>query len=687
MPKKLILRDWNVIRQWLEPRLDDIQLISLDVFDTLLSRCIEPPTEVQRAVCRELAQYLGKSPDVVWQTRQAVELELRQQSLHKGADHECRYSQLVNVWLTRLTGRCEPAVKDFITRTELRLELLALHVKPEAKVFLEWAQEQKIRLVAVSDMYLDGHLLDVVLVRKGLRHYFDAVYVSADWGVGKYSGRLFQEMLKYQQVAANTVVHIGDNPVSDRRMACREGIQGIWLYEKAANQRREQQTLSAYMAQKGGIWTGRHFFECVQTRSQQQGSLNQQTFFFFFVRDVLGPAFSVFMQGLQERLQQHANNGQPIEKLFFVARDGFLFERMYQAAGGDIPAEYAYLSRKVITAAATAEGLSIEQARVAFYNPKQRGLESVCKVYGLSEEKLQPLALHHGFRHFAKPIQDWNDPRLQAFLQDRAVQAIIRRSGQQHRQLLERYLQQIGFFAQRKVAMVDIGWNGTIQRFLKEAFGHRSDFPVIHGYYFAFVPKMYSDFGADNFCEGILHDSRRGNACERIPAEFEEIFEQGARSWEGTTVGYQEVDGRIEPLLKAINTRDRQAELRSNPLVSRLQEGILHHWEHFRAIQTLTGYNSQQLLPYVHGLLERAIVYPTHEEIRELTQLVHTEDFGHDHVLDLKQPSLTWLDLLRPRHLWQRMRLATWRYALLDRLPTSLPNFACRIAYLHAVEK
>ena len=66
---------------------------------------------------------------------------------------------------------------------------------------------------------------------------------------------------------------------------------------------------------------------------------------------------------------------------------------------------------------------------------------------------------------------------------------------------------------------------------------------------------------------------------------------------------------------------------------------------------------------------------------------MHTEDFGHDHVLDLKQPSLTWLDLLRPRHLWQRMRLATWRYALLDRLPTSLPNFACRIAYLHAVEK
>ena len=165
---------------------------------------------------------------------------------------------------------------------------------------------------------------------------------------------------------------------------------------------------------------------------------------------------------------------------------------------------------------------------------------------------------------------------------------------------------------------MDIGWNGTVQKFLKQAFGQRADFPLLHGYYFAFVPKMYADFGDDNVCEGIVHDSRRGNACERIPAEFEEIFEQGARAQEATTIGYHDCDGIIEPVLKPDSAPDRMAELRCNPSVARMQEGILSHWQHFQAVQKLTGYTSQQLLPYVHGLLERAVVYPTHEETREL---------------------------------------------------------------------
>lgn len=151
------------------------------------------------------------------------------------------------------------------------------------------------------------------------------------------------------------------------------------------------------------------------------------------------------MQGLQERLQRQADAGKPLEKLLFVARDGFLFERLYRTMGMTIPAEYVYLSRRVITAAATAEGLTREQALVAFYNPKQQGLASVCKVYGLPEAALQPLATQHGFVDFSAPIHDWDDVRLHNFLQDQEVQAIIRATGQQHRALLQRYLEQVGF--------------------------------------------------------------------------------------------------------------------------------------------------------------------------------------------------------------------------------------------------
>ncbi|WGZ93888.1 MAG: HAD hydrolase-like protein [Candidatus Thiothrix putei] len=692
MPEKLIVRDWRHVRVWLEPRLQDVRLVSLDVFDTVLGRYVGDPLEVQRAVCRAVSQRIGMDAETVWRARQQAEQALRAEAVQAGFDHECRYSELLTRWLeclssTALREREKETLPQFIRQTELALEAATLYVKPDAQVFMDWVREQNLEIIAMSDMYLDGDMLCELLRRLGIVDYFTFVYVSADFKLGKYSGRLFEKMLQVKGLDSQQVVHIGDNPISDRRMACRTGVQGVWLYEKADLRRRERQVLSARMAQRGGIWAGRHFFECVQTRSQQQDGLNPRDFFFRYGRDVLGPAFSVFMQGLQERLQQQADAGKPLEKLLFVARDGFLFERLYRTTDATVPAEYVYLSRRVITAASTADGLSHAQAIVAFYNPKQQGLASVCKVYGLPEAALQPLAQQHGFEDFSAPIHDWEDVRLHHFLQDEAVQAIIRAEGKQHRDLLQRYLEQVGFFAHQRVALVDIGWNGTVQKFLKQAFGMRKDFPQLQGYYFAFVPKLYADFGDDNTCEGIVHDSRRGNACERIPAEFEEIFEQGARSHEATTIAYREQDGRIVPVLKSAQAPDRQAELACNPLVAQMQLGIAHHWGHFRAVQQLTGYSSQQLLPYVHGVLERAVVYPTTEETCELTKLVHTEDFGHDHVLALANQAVGWGDLLRPRRLWQRLELSAWRYALFERMPLGIANFVFRIAYLHTVKK
>lgn len=683
--KKLILRDWPAVQAWLQPQLQawQVQTVSLDIFDTLWAR-IDTPEQVQRSVCRKLAKRLDNAfkAEAIWTARQTTEQKLRQQAAAQGLDYECRFSELVPAWLEQLLGAPNPELVDFIICTELELESLALYIKPEVIPFLQWLKRTNTRILAISDMYLDGSYLHELLTKFGLASYFDAVYVSADRLQCKYSGSLYERVASEQNLEKSTWVHIGDNPSSDFQAACAQGLQGVWFYEKAELKRIDQQVLAVRMATRASIWSGRYFFSVLQNRLQAL-TVERDDFYFRYGRDVLGAAFSTFMLGLQERLQR-----KPVEKVFFVARDGYLFQQMYQHLAEPKPQDaYLYLSRRVITAASTANGLTREQAQVAFYNPKQQGLRSVCKVYGLPEDDLQPLAKRHGFKDFAEPIQDWQDPRLLAFLADPEVQACIRPVGAQHRELLEKYLEQEGFFQYQQLALVDIGWNGTVQKFLKQTFGHRADFPVVNGYYFAFVPKMYNDFGKQNYCEGIIHDSRRDNACERIPAEFEEIFEQGARALEATTIAYQETANGIEPVLKSPQAVDRLAEVACNRMVAAIQEGVLLHWEHFQAVQRLTDYKSSDLLPYVYGLLERAVVYPSREETQYLTRLVHTEDFGHDHVLELGRKALRWQDFLHPRHLWQRVQHSAWRYALLDSIPTSAPNFAFRMAYLHSVRK
>ncbi len=700
MPDKIVVRDGYQLQNYLQPVLSQqtasggakldkatVRVISFDIFDTLLAR-IDTPTQVQRAVCRRLAAKLPTAitEEQVWQSRQRVERQLRTATSAVGLDYECRFSEWVPRWLQDL-GVAPDAVTslvNFVLATEIQLEQQALYVKPDVVAVLQWLRTQNVRVFAISDMYLDGVYIRELLAEKGLTDCFEQIYVSADSGLCKYSGRLFEHIRAEQALEYPQWVHIGDNPVSDRRVACQLGIQGVWLYEKQELLRREQQQLSAEMANSGGLWRGQHFFSVLQQclRVQESNGSNANSFYFRYGRDVLGGAFSTFMLGLQERLQH-----KPVDKVLFVARDGFLFHQMYQQLAEQVPNAYVYLSRKVITAAATADGLTLEQAQVAFYNPKQQGLKSVCKVYGLPEDEIKPLAAVHGFNDFAAPLTDWQDQRLKNFLADDAVQACIRPIGVEHRRLLEAYLQQVGFFDVASVSLVDIGWNGTVQKFLKQTFGARTDFPQVRGYYFAFVPKIYSDFGANNFCEGIIHDSRRDNACERIPAEFEEIFEQGARAQDATTVAYRQVGDRIEPVLKADYAPDRQAELACNAMVAEMQRGVLLHWQYFQKVQQLSGYRSADLLPYVYGQLERAIVYPSRLESRMLTRLVHTEDFGDDHVLELGQGFLGWRDLLRPGQLWERLRGAAWRYALFAKMPTGMANFAFRMVYLHAVKK
>jgi len=89
----------------------------------------------------------------------------------------------------------------------------------------------------------------------------------------------------------------------------------------------------------------------------------------------------------------------------------------------------------------------------------------------------------------------------------------------------------------------------------------------------------------------------------------------------------------------------------------------------------------------LQGILERAIVYQTHKEAQALKRLVHTEDFGHDHVLQLGERAFKWRDLLHPRRFAQYLKLEAWRYAVFSRESLGIINFVLRIAYLHTVKK
>jgi FMN phosphatase YigB (HAD superfamily) len=615
---------------------------------------------------------------------------LRQQALAAGHDHECHHDELVRAWLHRLLPELDTnglaSLTQWVEEAELALERLALQAKPNARLFLQWAKSEGLRVLAISDMYLGQRHLDRLLNDLGYGGLIDRVYVSSEHRVGKYSTRLFREVWQREGLAPEAVLHVGDNFYADALAPAQLGACGVFLKEQHERRRRRRQRLSWSLAAAGRVWPGRMLAEVVAQRLRVDARAKRDDPHFQYGLEVIGPIFSVFMLGVLEQLR-----AQPVDQVMFLARDGYLFQRMYEraqalgVAGATSPARYVYISRAAAARASVAAGLTLDQARVALFNPKQRGLRSILKTYGLAPEDFVDLAAAHGLDPIDEPLRDAEDPRLQAFLADERVQARVRPAGTEAAQLLHRYFDQQGFFAAARVAWVDIGWNATIQRYMEKTFAPLGPYPWVDGYYFAYVHAIHQGELLRGAIHGLLFDRRRANAQERAPLDFEELFEQAARAPHGTTLGYRLCGDRVEPLLKDDAAPDRQAEIQSNPLVQALQDGVLLCWEHVLAAQTLTGFDFAALKPYAQAVAERAVVYPSQQEVALISALAHTEDFGHDDVLDLAPPALRWWHWLRPQRLLGGLRSAAWPFALMARWPGVVPALLARYWHLTMV--
>jgi len=675
-------RDVSELGRMIEESLAGVELVSFDIFDTLLERLIDPPDHVKiigaRGLARHLSVHYGQERSLaeLLSLRDEVEGRLRRERLAESLDHECRFSDLAAEMARLLVGQPDRALADWIVAEELRAESDCLYVKPGIMSLLAGLRERGLRLIAVSDMYLDQAHLETLLGQMGLMAFIERIYVSSDTGIGKHTGRLFHHVLDEQGVEASRVLHIGDNAHSDVGVPSRLGIRSLWLDDRANNRRRTILRGHARLAIRNPYWRGRHLLQLIPPGPDRGAAFDLGYSF-------LGPVFCAFTLGVIEKVREHR-----IERLFFLAREGELFMRLFEVLASrlmepeEMPAvEYLNVSRKSTAPAVLADGLSYETSLAPLYNPKQRGLSSLCRTFDIPPESLEAVAARHGYVLDA-PIHDWHSPRYRALIEDSDFQAVVKRLGSERRALLEEYLEQKGFFSAARVGLVDIGWNGSSQRYFQDAFSKRPDYPHVFGLYMGWVHGIRHSFDPEcNSLFGLLYDVRRGNQLEDAVSRFEELFEEGARALHATTLGYvRGNDGRVEPILKEDTAADRRAELDMNPRIEDFRSGALAFADGFVHAVRLTGYGFEEIRPFVMTLIDRLVAHPTRDEARTLMQITHSEDFGYDSVMSLHEDRLRIWDLLRPRRFVRRLRTSNWVYGS-GRL-TGMPGLNSLLRYL-----
>ncbi|MBW2133346.1 MAG: hypothetical protein JRG88_12590 [Deltaproteobacteria bacterium] len=632
--------------------------ISLDIFDTVLIRRIHNPDMIKPAVARFIARLAvlygkkGWSWEKVQALRDEKEAAQRAETAKKFVDHEARYPDFMTAVLNEVFhDQMTPAVLEKVTGYELALE--SAMIVPRAG-FADWIRtlfKMGKNVFLISDIYLPSTHLKRLIQNVGLIDAITEVISSADSFLAKASGEAFPMIQKRYALDVHRWMHIGDNPISDGLRPVQFGIKAFVLNDKREKRRKTVARMYTVFSNQSLFWKGRALHQLMlplEAENSPRDPLYVDGYTF------LAPLVGVFIQSILER----ARRGD-IGRIYFLSREGWTFKKFWEKAvpflapeGGGPDVRYLYVSRLALAGPSCAvQGIPQTKADIAFQPPGNRDMRDFCRVFGLDMDPLMPLMRRYGLspEDALSPLhQGWSQNNRFKFVylvEDRDFQEEVRRQTRPAHQALMRYLEMEGFFEHRDVILVDVGWTGTIQRFLFDAIRHRSDKPRLHGYLFAAgrgIPYPSTD---ENHITGVLYDKDRFDFAASTILNVRDFFEEAFRAPHPGLKGYRVTETGQVLEFRNENDGAERAETAQNAHYHPLQQGILDGAPRFAAAAAVTGFCAEEIKPWIRYLLVSRIAFPKTREIQRIRHKHHLDDFYGKHPVPkrfLKQQKRLW---------------------------------------------
>ena len=620
-------------------RAAGVDAVSFDLFDTLLIRRIHDPDLVKLPVARyiaSLAQAAGRnwSWPRVQKLRDEVEKQHRARTAEQFVDHEACYPRFMQETLQVIFGEQQvDSLLQQVTDYELAMELTML--VPRAS-FVEWLRELKTagkRIFIVSDIYLPAAHLERLARGTGIREYAEAVHSSADTFLAKASGKGYALLQEQYGLDRARWLHVGDNPISDGLRPVEFGLQALVLHDGREKWRKAIVRRQYSYGLGRPFWRGRALQQLMmplEAENIPRPALYVEGYNFF------APLLGAFVQRIAERCRELG-----ITKVFFLSREGWTFKKVWDQVvpdlfpDGRLPAtEYLYVSRMALAGASCAyQGLTQTNADIAFLPPGNSDFLDVCRIFGLDAGPLQPHLERHQLTPstILSPLHEGFAPenrlRFNEMLEDDGFQAAVKAQVRPANDALHLYLADLGFYDHQDVALVDIGWLGTIQRFFYEAIAHREDKPRCHGFLFGATRGIPYPTRPGNSVEGVLYDRDRFELAPSTILYARDVFEEACRAPHPTLSGYCLTETGYELVFRQADDQTGLAEQEQGRYFQALQEGILDGARRYGAASALLGYSLNDYKPWFNHLLTSKLAFPRAGEVRILRHRHHLDDF------------------------------------------------------------
>jgi FMN phosphatase YigB (HAD superfamily) len=208
--------------------LEDFDLVSVDVFDTILLRDLSLQTQRFAEISRLVSEANG-------QCAQPSALLALRLSLHglayRAVAIERPHGDAKLMDLLRLQARLlgSEDLAERLHETELSLERDRLTANEPLLALLERFAASGKRIVATSDTYYSARDIEQLLGWIAGAHPIARVYASSDLGLTKHAGGIFAEVARREGVNTARILHCGDDLHADVEMARSAGCHPVHL--------------------------------------------------------------------------------------------------------------------------------------------------------------------------------------------------------------------------------------------------------------------------------------------------------------------------------------------------------------------------------------------------------------------------------------------------------------------------
>ena len=347
-----------------------------------------------------------------------------------------------------------------------------------------------------------------------------------------------------------------------------------------------------------------------------------------------------------------------IKNVFFLARDGWIIQNVYKKMYPETNTSYLYVSRKSLALPSMSECDLIDDILDKLVLPPSFTIEEFLKCFDLNFEEykdsISSCSISFKQIFYRKTYKE--NEKLRNFTN--LIYCDIKNKIKEQKKNFLLYLKQEKF--EGKVAIVDIGWHNSIQKYIQNIVDDNNLNVELNGYYLGVYDNAIKfEKGSVN---GYLYEYNKNHEYQYKTFGFVSLLELMFLAHEATTISYENVD-KIIPKLGKYEYLGNSEMLN---IIKNFQQGAIFFVEKFDSDLKLNfKLSSQNIINF--GL------NPKKEHIKIFENLIF-ENFSNNNMVNFNHSNFYYYFHLKKAK--EDFYKSGWRIVFLKKLfPIPFPHY------------